>query len=80
MADEQKSTSKTPLYINRELSMLEYFRRILMMRRRMIAIHCWNASEFLAFVGINMDEFFMVRVAGLKQTIAAGVVDIPATA
>jgi len=78
MADEQKVDLENPtLYINRELSMLEYFRRILEEaqddRNPLL-----ERIKFLAFVGINMDEFFMVRVAGLKQQIAAGVVDIPA--
>ncbi|MBI5053630.1 MAG: polyphosphate kinase 1 [Chloroflexi bacterium] len=78
MADEQKIDLENPaLYINRELSMLEYFRRILEEaqddRNPLL-----ERVKFLAFVGINMDEFFMVRVAGLKQQLAAGVVDIPA--
>jgi polyphosphate kinase len=63
-------------YINRELSLLEFQGRVLEE-----ALDDSNPLleriKFMAFVGINLDEFFMVRVAGLKKQVAAGVVDTP---
>jgi polyphosphate kinase len=63
------------LYLNRELSMVEFTRRVLD-EAKDPANPLLERVKFLAIVGSNMDEFFMVRVAGLKQQIAAGVVEV----
>ncbi len=61
------------LYFNRELSWLEFNRRVLFE-----ALDARNPLlERLKFLGIfstNMDEFIMKRVGGLKRQIAAGVI------
>jgi len=63
------------LYLNRELSLLDFFWRVLE-EARDPANPLLERVKFLAIVASNMDEFFMVRVAGIKQQIAAGVVEL----
>ncbi|MCP3981919.1 MAG: polyphosphate kinase 1 [bacterium] len=63
-------------FVNRELSLLAFQRRVLDQARDSDN-PLLERIKFLAIVGSNLDEFFMVRVAGLKQQLDAGVVDTP---
>jgi len=60
------------LYLNRELTWLEFNRRVLHEaqdpRNPLL-----ERVKFVAIVGSNLDEFFMKRIGGLKRQVGAGV-------
>lgn len=58
-------------YINRELSVLEFNRRVLELARNE-ATPVLEKLKFLCIVSTNLDEFFEIRVSGLKQRLEAG--------
>ncbi len=59
-------------YLERELSWLAFNKRVLELAQDS-DIPLLERAKFLAIFSGNLDEFFMVRVAGLKRRIAAGI-------
>jgi polyphosphate kinase len=60
-------------YINRELSWLKFNTRVLSeaMKKELPFL---ERLKFIAIYATNLDEFYMIRVAGLKQLFSAGVI------
>lgn len=74
-SEQSISFDDPALYMNRELSLLEFQRRVLE--------EAYDPSnkllervKFISIVSSNIDEFYMVRVAAMKQKLASGSLDL----
>ena len=75
MATEAADPSASP-YLNRELSWLGFNGRVLAQAEDG-GLPLLERLKFCAIYASNLDEFFMVRVAGLKDQVAGGVTSTP---
>ena len=64
--------NSSDLYFNRELSWLQFNTRVLAQSEN-IDLPPLERLKFLAIYGTNLDEFYMIRVAGLKALCKAGI-------
>ncbi|HEY6321061.1 MAG TPA: polyphosphate kinase 1 [Thermoanaerobaculia bacterium] len=75
-APSAASADSAALFINRELSWLEFNRRVLH-EARDESNPLIERLKFVAIFDNNLDEFFMKRVGGLKQQLASNVRELP---
>ena len=70
------ASTPSSLFINRELSWLSFNARVLheALDARTPLL---ERLKFLSIFSTNLDEFYMVRIAGLRRQVVAGVVQAP---
>src|SRR5437763_13459184 len=72
--EPESDLESSELYFNRELSWLEFNDRVLQIAEDP-DIPLLERAKFCAIFTTNLDDFFMIRVAGLHDQVDAGVTD-----
>ena len=72
--DGRNGFKSSDYYFNREISLIEFNQRVLC-EAEDESHPLLERLKFIAIFSSNVDEFFMIRVAGLKQQIAAEIVE-----
>lgn len=75
LAGTARNLALPEYFINRELSWLEFNRRVLE-EAQDATQPLMERVKFLSIFSSNLDEFFEIRVAGIKQQIESGVSDV----
>lgn len=75
LLDHLQPSLNPAYYLNRELSLLDFHIRVLdeALDDRNPPL---ERARFLAISGSNLDEFFMIRVAGIHEQVKTGVTDL----
>ena len=72
---EYRSLDDPDLFLNRELTWLEFNRRVLY-EAQIEQTPLLERFKFVGIVSANLDEFFMKRIGGLKQQVGAGITEL----